>query len=285
MEVKMPTRVTTTLIAASIALAGATTAVFAGPLQDRIDAGEPIRIGFANIPIWAYPDDAGEPDGFMNDVAIQTLANMGYTNIEAVVTDWGGLIPGLQAERYDMITGGMYILNSRCENVSFSEPVGVFSDAFIVPAGNPKNLHNYQDVLDAGGVLVTGAGYNTVEAAKREGFTDANLMQVPGVTEIKAAVEAGRADAGVLTYFEAAHVAHESGGKIDLGDVSKLPEWTKNWAGIGFRHEDKDFLEKFNPALQAYIGTDEMLAMVAEHEYTTDHLPGDKTAEWACANR
>ena len=56
MEVKMPTRFTTTLIAASIALASTTVSAFAGPLQDRIDAGEPIRIGFSNIPPWGYPD-------------------------------------------------------------------------------------------------------------------------------------------------------------------------------------------------------------------------------------
>ena len=80
MEVKMPTNFTTTLIAASIAIASSTVSAFAGPLQDRVDAGETIRIGFANIPLWAYPDDSGKADGFTNDIAIQTLANMGLTN-------------------------------------------------------------------------------------------------------------------------------------------------------------------------------------------------------------
>lgn len=210
---------------------------------------------------------------------------MGYTNIEPVVTDWGGLIPGLKAGRYDMITGGMYILNSRCKNVSFSEPVAAAGDAFLVPAGNPKGINNYSDIMKTSSILVTGAGYNTVEAAHRVGITDDKLMQVPGPSEMLAAVKAGRADAAVLTYFEASHLADASNGELELGDLAKMPEWSKNYAGIGFRHEDKDFLAKFNEALTAYVGTDKMLAAVSDHEYTKDHLPGDVTAEWVCENR
>jgi polar amino acid transport system substrate-binding protein len=280
----MPFKLTNIIIAASLTLAATTIAAVAGPLQDRIDAGETIRIGFANIPLWGFPDEAGNADGFTNDIAIETLKKMGLTNIEPVVGDWGGLIPGLKAERFDLITGGMYILNSRCENVSFSEPVAKAGDAVLVPAGNPKNINNYADVLNGGHIMVTGAGYNTVEAAKKVGIDDAHLMQVPGPTEMVAALKAGRADAAILTYFEASHLA-EDHAEIELGDNSLMPIWSKNFAGIGFRHEDKEFLASFNEALAGYIGTDEMMAKVADHEYGTDHLPGDTTAAWACANR
>lgn len=280
----MSMNITKTLIAAGFALATTATTVLAGPLQDRIDAGETIRIGFANIPLWGFPDEAGDADGFTNDIAIETLKKMGLTNIEPVVGDWGGLIPGLKAERFDLITGGMYILNSRCENVSFSEPVAKAGDGVLVRAGNPKNIHNYSDILNGGHIMVTGAGYNTVEAAKKVGIDDDHLLQVPGPTEMVAALKAGRADAAILTYFEASHLAHDH-DEIELGDNSKMPIWSKNFAGIGFRHEDKEFLASFNAALAGYIGTDEMMAKVADHEYTTDHLPGDTTAAWACENR
>ncbi len=270
-------------LAAIVGVMGAMTA-YAGPLNDRIEAGKTIRIGFANIPLWGFPDADGKADGFTNDIAIETLKKMGYDNIEPVVTDWGGLIPGLKAERFDLITGGMYILKSRCENVSFSEPVAKAGDAVLVPAGNPKNIHNYSDVLNGKHIMVTGAGYNTVEAAKRVGIDDDHLLQVPGPTEMVAALKAGRADAAILTYFEASHLADDH-AEIELGDNSKMPVWSKNFAGIGFRHDDKDFLAKFNVALKGYVGTGEMMAKVKDHEYGKDHLPGDVTSEWACANR
>lgn len=277
-------KLTKTILATALVLASTAVVAFSGPLQDRIDAGKTIRVGFANIPLWGFPDANGKPDGFTNDIAIEVLAKLGYTNIEPVVTDWGGLIPALKAERLDLITGGMYVLGSRCENVSFSEPLAKAGDAFLVPKGNPNNIHNYADVLSQKKILVTGAGYNTVEAAKRVGIDDDHLLQVPGPTEMVAALKAGRADAAVLTYFEASHLADDH-DEIELGDNAKMPIWSKNFAAIGFRHEDKEFLKKFNPALQAYLGTDEMMAKVADHEYTKDHLPGETTTEWACANR
>lgn len=272
------------LLTAGIAIAASATTVLAGPLQDRIDAGETIRIGFANIPLWGYPNENGEADGFTNDIAIQVLASMGLTNIEPVVTDWGGLIPGLRAERFDLITGGMYVLGSRCENVAFSEPVARSGDGILVAAGNPEDINSYTDILEGGHIMVTGAGYNTVEAARNLGIADENIMQVPGPTEMLAALIAGRADAAVLTDFEAQHLAadHE---EVDLADSSQMEDWSKNYAAIGFRHADQDFVGRFNEALAAYIGSDEMMALVSEHEYTEVHLPGDTTTEWACANR
>ncbi len=251
----------------------------------KAKAGETIRIGFANEVPWAYPGEGNKPLGFVNAHALGVLKKMGITNIEPVVTDWGGLIPGLKANRFDIITGGMYILKSRCENVNFSDPIGVFGDAFIVANGNPKGIQTYQDIKSKGAVLVTGAGYNIVEAAKKEGIAEDKIMQVPGPTEILAAVRAGRADAGGVTFFTAQNLAKRSGGAIDVTDPSKLPEWTLSWVGIGFRKSDTAFLEAFNKAQSEHLGSDEMLAAVAEYGYTKAQLPGDVTTEYACANR
>lgn len=258
---------------------------FASPLQDRIDAGETIRLGFANEVPWAYPGEGNKPLGFANAIAIGTLKAMGYTDIEPVVTDWGGLIPGLKAKRFDMITGGMYILQSRCENIQFSDPIGAFGDAFIVPAGNPKGIETYQDIKDAEAVFVTGAGFNGVEAAKKEGVSEGSIMQVPGPTEILAAVKAGRADAGGVTYFTALDLAKKSGGTVEVTDPSALPDWTKNWVGIGFRGEDADFLTRYNEAQAEFLGSREMFVAVSEYGYGQGNLPGDVSTRWVCENR
>jgi len=256
-----------------------------GPLMQRIDKGKTIRLGFANEIPWAYPGENNKPLGFANAITIGVLKQMGYENIEPVVTDWGGLIPGLKANRFDIITGGMYILHSRCENVDFSEPIGKFGDAFIVAKGNPKGLQNYQDLKNNKAIMVTGAGYNTVEAAKKEGVPEGNIMQVPGNTEILAAVKSGRADAGALTYFTAVNLAKEAGEAIEVTDPSALPEWTFNWVGIGFRSEDKDFLKKFDAAQKEYLGSAQMLEDVQQYGYTSAQLPGDVKTEWVCNNR
>lgn len=263
---------------------------FAGPvsadsIMERIENGESIRLGFATEIPWAYPGDNQKPLGFVNAITLGILETMGYTDIEPVVTEWGGLIPGLKAQRFDIITGGMYILNSRCENVNFSEPIGVFGECFIVPKGNPKGIENYQDIKEKDALLVTGSGYSTIENAKKEGVPEENIMTVPGNTEILAAVKSGRADAGGVTYFSAVHLSEESGGAVEPTDPTKNPEWTFNWVGIGFRKADTKFLAAFNKALDAYLGSEAMMKAVAEYGYSQSQLPGDVSTEYVCKNR
>jgi len=254
-------------------------------LMEKAKAGEPVRIGFANEVPWAYPGDDGKPMGFVNAIAIGVLNSMGIENIEPVQTEWGGLIPGLQANRSDVITGGMYILKERCENVLFSDPIGVFGDAFIVASGNPKGIEDYKDIVDQGAVFVTGAGYNQIKVAKGQGVPASNIMEVPGPTEILAAVRAGRADAGGVTYFTAKNLADESGGSVEVTDPRKLPEETLNWVGIAVRKSDTAFMDAFNKALHEYIGSDEMMAAVEQYGYSDAQLPGDATTEYACMHR
>ncbi len=268
-----------------LVFAGLVTTAHADSILDRINKGESIRIGFAHEIPWAYPGDNQKPLGFVNAITIGVLKSMGYTNIETVVTEWGGLIPGLRANRFDLITGGMYIIKSRCENVNFSDPIGVFGECFIVPKGNPKGLESYQDIKDKEAILVTGAGYTTIENAKKEGIPERNLMVVPGNTEILAAVRSGRADAGGLTYFSALHLSNASNGVVEPTDPRKNPEWTFNWVGIAFRPSDTEFLAAFNEALKHYLGSDEMMAAVEEYGYLESQLPGDISTAWVCENR
>jgi len=273
------------LVAAALAAGAGLAAADAGPLSDRIAAGDPIRIGFSNEVPWAYPGENDQPKGFVNAYTLAVLDKMGHDNVEAVVTDWGGLIPGLKAGRFDIITGGMYIIASRCENVAFSEPIGEFGDAFIVPEGNPKGIETYQDIKEKDAIFVTGAGYNTVEAAKKEGVPDANVMQVPGPTEILAAVRSGRADAGGVTYFTALGLANKAEAEIDVTPPSALPDWTKNWVGLAFRKEDKDFVDMFNAAQKNFPNSQAMWDAVEEYGYSKSNLPGEVTTEWVCNNR
>lgn len=271
--------------ATAMTLALGSAGALAGPLKNRIEAGEPPRIGFADEIPWAYPGESGEPLGFANAYALAVLKKMGIDGVEPVLTEWAALIPGLKAGRFDLITAGMYILASRCDQVAFSEPIGEFGDAFVVPKGNPKGIENYQDLKESNAIFVTGVGYNTVEAARKEGVPDANVMLVEGPQQILAAVRSGRADAGGVTYFTALDLAKEADGMVDVTSPGLLPKWTKNWVGIAFREEDRDFVEAFNEAQKDFPDTPEMWAAVEDYGYSKSNLPGNVTTEWVCENR
>lgn len=256
-----------------------------GPLSQRIAKGEPIRLGFSDEVPGAYLGKDGKPTGFVNIMTLGILKKMGYTNIESVQTEWGGLIPALQAGRSDIITGGMFILASRCKNVAFSEPIFKMSDAFIVPKGNPKGLRNYDDVKKSGATIVAATGTANIENAKAAGVDPAKIMEVPSPVELLAAVKAGRADVGASTSVVVEQLASSTNGELEATDPSAMPKELFNWGAIGFRKEDADFIPAFNKALKEYLGSDEMMKAVAEYGYSKTLLPGDEKAEWICANR
>ena len=90
-----------------------------------------IRIGFQNEPPYAYIGDDGKIMGTDNVLVMSVLEKMGVTKVEAVVMDFAALIPGLQANRLDIVPS-MFILPKRCELVAFSNPIWRGGSAFLV---------------------------------------------------------------------------------------------------------------------------------------------------------
>ena len=247
-------------------------------LLDKIKNGETVRIGFSNEIPWAYPGENNEPLGFVNAMTLDLLEKMGTTKIEPIVTEWGSLIPGLQAGRFDIITGGMYILPERCRNALFTEPLGTFVDALLVPKGNPEDLHSFDDVRDKGLTFVTGAGYNTVKNAKEVGIADDKIMQVAGPAEILQAVKSGRAAAGSGTYFTMKEFADKDDA-VELADPF-TPPVIDGYPGLAFLPNQQAEVDAFNAALKDYVGSDEMMESVGKYGYSKANLPdGTTTAE------
>lgn len=256
-------------------------AAHAGTLEDRIKDGKSIRLGFAAAPPWAYAGNDGSAKGFVNGIAIDVLKRMGHTNVEPVLTDWSSLIPSLKAGRVDIVTGGMYIVKARCENMDFSDPIGAFGDAFVVPKGNPKNIETYQDLIDQKLTMVAPSGYNTLADAKSAGVPNSSITEVPGTTEALAALRTGRTDAVATNAVEAKHAA-EMDAKFDMSDPEAFVGRDKQVVGVGFRPEDNDFRQAFNKAMKDYMGSDEMMATVTPDDYIEAFLPAEQTTEDAC---
>jgi len=261
--------------------------VNAKTLTERLKEGHKIRLGFGTSVPWAMAGDNGEPLGFVNMIALTVLEEMGITEYETKVFEWSGLIPGINANRSDMVTGGMYILKSRCANMNFSDPIGVFGDAMLVPKGNPKGINNYADVVRTGAKLVTGAGFNTVEAAKKYGVPESQMMLVEGEVGILAAMKAGRADVAVQTFFGAKEHEAKTNGAFEVTDPKLMPKETLNVVGIGFRKTDVEFKDNFNKALAKVLANPEkMLERAGKYGYDRAQLPPpEMSTEWACSTK
>jgi polar amino acid transport system substrate-binding protein len=127
---------------------------------DRAKREGIIRVGFANEAPFAYAKPDGTLAGEAPDIAKVIFERLGIAKMEGILTEFGSLIPGLQANRFDVITAGMYIKPERCEQVLFADPEYKIGSGLLIQAGNPLNLHSYEDIAANPDARVgTGAGY------------------------------------------------------------------------------------------------------------------------------
>src|SRR5690625_5695194 len=108
-----------------------------------------IQVGVADEKAYAYEED-GELKGVAVDVATEVLKSLGIDNVEGHLSDFGELIPGLQAKKYDIITASMAITGDRCENAAFGNPEVLYGEGLIVQAGNPRSEENTSEIQSRG---------------------------------------------------------------------------------------------------------------------------------------
>lgn len=249
---------------------------------ERIQRTGEIRIGYANEAPFAYTLADGRVTGESPEIARTIFAKMGINKVDAVLTEWGGLIPGLQAGRFDVIAAGMYVTPARMEQVLFTDPHYQIGDTLLVARGNPEKLSSYADIArhpDA--KLAVMSGTAQYEYAREAGIPDSRIMQVPTTIAQLQAVRTRRAAAAVGTQLTMRQLAAK-GGKA----VQAISSFTDDPAHIGygafaFRKADNDLRDAVNAALKEWLGSDEHLKLVAPFGFDRSNLPDKTTAELA----
>ena len=264
-------------------IVGGTRIAFAETTLERAKAQGFIRVGFANEAPFGYATPDGKLTGEAPEVARAVLAKMGIAQLDGVLTEFGSLIPGLKAGRFDIIAAGMFINPKRCAEIAFSEPSYGIGQAMLVPKGNPKSVKDYS-TFTANKDLKLAVMSGAVEAgyAKDAGVSQDQLVVLPDQSSLLAAVQSGRADSAVLTALSIAEMAKKGEGvesTTPFGEVAGKS--VKGHGGFGFRKEDKDLHDAFNAELKKFIGSPEHIALVTPIGFGKDYLP-NKTTEQLC---
>lgn len=257
---------------------------------ERIRRRGVVRVGYANEAPYAYLDSrTGELKGEAPAIARHVLAGMGVTEVEGVLTEFGSLIPGLKARRFDIIAAGMYITPKRCREIAFSNPTYGIDEAFIVEAGNPLGLHSYSDVAENAEASVgVVAGAVELGYARAMGVPDDRIVVFPDAPSAVAGVQAGRVDAYGGTALTVEDLLAKAG---DTGLERALPfsnpiirgREARGYGAFGFRQGDEALLQEFNRGLAGLIGSPEHLELVGPYGFGADDLPGEITAEELCS--
>ena len=255
-----------------------------GDLLSRLQDAGKITVGFAGEAPYSF-DEGGEVTGATVALHREIFGELGIDTVEGKLTDWGSLIPGLNAGQFDAVSAGMSILPDRCSEAAFSEPEFQYTTALMVPEGNPEGLENMQSFVDSDLVVATMAGAIESDYVKE---LDLDSIEVGGPQDGVDALKAGNADAFALTAISLNYLADNTVDGVEVTEsfVAEI-DGVKQFAAGGtvFRKDDSSLLDAYNEKLAEIIADPERyLSIVGEFGFTEEELPPeDMTTEILCS--
>lgn len=221
-----------------------------------------VRGANANEKPYAFMDADGNAKGIGPEVAAEVWKALGVKEIVWSVTPFGTLIPGLKARRYDFVGAEMNILPDRCKQVSFTEPNSSYGEGLLVPKGNPKNLHGYEDIKANPSLKVAiVSGADQIDFLHAMGIPDSQIVMIQANADALSTVKTGRADAYAATELTVAELVKTSGDAgVEQAKPFKDPivngKPARSYGGFDFRPEDKELYKAFNDELVKFKQTD-----------------------------
>ena len=202
----------------------------------------------------AYPpfnnlEADGTLTGFDIDIA-KALCEEMKVECTFVTQDWDGIIPALQAGKFDAIIASMSITDERKEKVDFTNKYYNTPPAIAVP--KDSDITEATDAALSGKML--GAQSSTTHSNYAEAkLPSAELKLYPTTDEYKLDLESGRIDAVIDDVVVLSEWVDSDAGaccKI-LGTLTPDPEINGPGAGIALRKGEDELRESFNKAITA----------------------------------
>jgi polar amino acid transport system substrate-binding protein len=259
---------------AAIALVGAA-AAFAGPaaaqddsrIQELRDQGF-ARIAIANEPPFTQVNPDGTVTGAAPDVAREIFKRMGIDDVVASISEYGAMIPGLQAGRFDAVTAGLFMRPERCAAVAYSQPVLCDAEAFAVKAGNPLNLTTFADIAAHPTARIGAPGGGTEERLALEaGVPRDRVIVVPDGQSGINMLQDGRIDVYSLPVLSISDLLARAEDE-DLAMVAPVADAPVYCDGAAFRRQDTALRDEYDRILAEMKESGEFAAIIEPYGFS-----------------
>ncbi|HDR15114.1 MAG TPA: transporter substrate-binding domain-containing protein [Desulfobacteraceae bacterium] len=200
-------------------------------------------------PPWNATEPSGELVGFDIDVIKEVCKRVGL-KCEIIPQAWKGIIPGLNAGKYDCLIAGMQITEKRLEVIDFAGPYAMTPGSFATTKGSPIGEYNSplelitlneideeeQKVLDEIRELLKGKVIGVQTTTTHSNFLDTYFKDVAKIRKydtqenVLLDLNTGRIDAAEASLSYWVPIM-----KKDLGKNVVLfgPHWTGDIFGLG----------------------------------------------------
>jgi len=275
-------------LAATMAMSGS----LAGPahaatLRD-IKAAGTVRIAVANEIPYGYMDLSGRAEGMGPDVARHIMKQLGIKKIKWTTTNFGSLIPGLQADRFDMVAAEMAVLPQRCKEVLFSEPDSSNGEVLLVAKGNPGNVHSYESFVKSGEKVAIMAGADQLEMLQALNVPASQMVTISKNADAISTVATGRAVGYAATSLTVSQLAAKS-DKVEAASQFIDPiidgKPARSWGAFTFARGSEDLRTAVNAELAKFKKTPEWEKIMRTHGFSDADIKAsfDKTTGQLCA--
>lgn len=201
----------------------------------------------STYPPFEYLDASGQFLGFDMDIGRALCAEM-KAECTFVSQEWDGIIPALQAKKFDMILSSMSITPERKQLVDFTDKIYNTPPAIAVPKDSAAKTP-----ADLKGKTIGAQTSTTHSNYAEKHLPDTQLKLYPTADEYKLDIAAGRVDAVIDDV-----VVLSEWVKSKDGDCCKIlvtlpvdKEINGEGAGIAVRKGDNALREKLNKAIAA----------------------------------
>ncbi|WP_114391072.1 transporter substrate-binding domain-containing protein [Notoacmeibacter marinus] len=196
----------------------------------------------------AYPpfnqlNSNNELEGFDIDIA-RALCEEMNAECEFVTQDWDGIIPALQAGKFDAIVASMSITPERQEQVSFSEPYYTNSLRLVAASDGDIKDATAETLADK----TIGVQQGTVaETFMTEEMGDVTMKPYPTQEEAYLDLKNGRLDGVVADFGVQDEFIKQNEGYEVVGE----PLLQDDQIAIAVRKDEQDLADKFSAAIKA----------------------------------
>ena len=255
----------------ALAAAGLQPVIADGSLERVRDQGHVMSAVNQELPYAELKSD-GQLVGVLPEVVETVLMQAGIGEFRGVLIDWGAMIPGLQARRFDLVSGGLYINPKRCGAILFSQPVLCDAEGFLAKKGNPTGVTSYAELAaHETARAATCPGCYEHMSAKRLGVDEDRIVLWDGnIQNGVQLVRTGRADVLLTPMASARDVISKMGDVDDFELVGPVPDLAGGCAAIGFNANDRELRDAFDQGLKQIQVSGEFDAILKKWEGNPD---------------
>ncbi len=228
------------------------------------------RVGIGNEPPYSQMVGGSTVTGAAPEVAKAVLKKLGISNVEGIVVEYGAMIPGLQAGRFDLVAAGLFMKPERCQAILFSDPDVCGSEGMMVKKGNPHGIYGQADIA-ANPDLKVGICGGCIEEkyAAAANVKPQQIVVVPDVPSGLKMVQDGRIDAYAMTSLALYDIQNKTGAD-DVEIFAPAKDTPIACAGAAFRKTDVAFRDAYDKALAELKDSGEFGEILSKFGFTEE---------------